>query len=55
MSTIIIIIIIIVYIINKRYKEHNERIQELEHRLDKEYKEREQTQKLRLKDKGLIK
>jgi hypothetical protein len=51
MSTIIIIIIFLVYIINKRYKEHNERINELEHRLDKEYKEREQ----RLKDKGIIK
>ena len=51
MSTIIIIIIILVYIINERYKEHNERINELEHRLDKEYKEMEQ----RLKDKGIIK
>jgi hypothetical protein len=54
MSTIIIIIIL-VYIINERYKEHNERINELESRLDKYYKEMEQTQKLRLKDKGLIK
>jgi hypothetical protein len=51
MSTIIIIIIILVFIINKRYKEHNERINELESRLDKDYKEMEQ----RLKDKGLIK
>jgi cell shape-determining protein MreC len=50
MSTIIIIIIVLVYIINQRYKEHNERIEELENRLNEYYKEREQ----RLKDKGLI-
>jgi uncharacterized membrane protein len=50
MSTIIIIIIVLVYIINQRYKEHNQRIEELENRLNEYYKEREQ----RLKDKGLI-
>lgn len=50
MSTIIIVIIVLVYIINQRYKEHNERIEELENRLNEYYKEREQ----RLKDKGLI-
>jgi cell shape-determining protein MreC len=50
MSTIIIIIIVLVYIINQRYKEHNQRIEELENRLNQYYKEREQ----RLKDKGLI-
>jgi len=50
MSTIIIIIIVLVYIINKRYKEHNQRIEELENRLNEYYKERER----RLKDKGLI-
>jgi hypothetical protein len=42
MSTIIIIIIALVYIINERYKEHNERINELENRLDEYSKEREQ-------------
>ncbi len=42
MSTIIIIIIVLVYIINERYKEHNDRINELENRLDEYYKEREQ-------------
>jgi len=41
MSTIIIIIIVLVYIINKRYKEHNQRIEELENRLNEYYKERE--------------
>jgi len=43
--------IVLVYIINKRYKEHNERIEELENRLNEYYKEREQ----RLKDNDLIK
>jgi cell shape-determining protein MreC len=51
MSTIIIIIIVLVYIINQRYKEHNQRIEELENRLNQYYKEREK----RLKSKGLIK
>ncbi len=50
MSTIIIIIIVLVYIINERYKEHNQRIEELENRLNEYYKERER----RLKDKELI-
>ena len=58
MAVVMIIILIIIFsigIIQMNIKRNIKKIEELEHRLDKYYKEREQTQKLRLKDKGLIK
>jgi septation ring formation regulator EzrA len=51
MIIIILIIIFSIGIISRNIKRKIKNIEELEHRLDKYYKEREQ----RLKDKGLIK
>ena len=50
--TIIVIVLYKVYITNK---ENNTILKELEEMLDRYYKEREQTLKLRLKDNELIK
>lgn len=52
--TIIVISIVVLIKIYIRNKENNKRIKELEERLDRYYKEREQTLKLRLKDNKTI-
>jgi len=53
-AVVITIIVIVLYRMNKRYKRDLKRIKELEDILNRYYEEREQTLKLRLKDKGLI-
>jgi len=54
-AVVITIIVIVLYRMDKRYKQDIKRINELEEMLDRYYKEREQTLKLRLKDNELIK
>jgi uncharacterized membrane protein (DUF106 family) len=51
---VMIVSVIVMYNQHKNYMMDKKRIKELEDMLDRYYKEREQTLKLRLKDKGLI-